>query len=343
MPTPEELKTIHSSIKDEAGEKPQNNRFLFIIGGMILILIIVMSVYSIVTPDKTTIKPTEFIVRNVDDSVTRLVGVTYSGEVPDIPQDFAIARASQVVSTDEALSSLITQYGLLRYAPDMELWTNGPYYLSKDPYSDIFLFTLSRYVQGETLPVVQKDVAVRSAEEFMRELVPNVQLKPLDGGITYLEFGQEAAETALEKATAVSVPFAPTIDDIPVFYKKQTHYPFRVTVDGKSEVRKLVFLPQFQNYLQIERIPSISLEKAIDQIRAGQAAIINATYETDPLSLSDLKNAELTSVGFEYRDDYDQELVYPFFHFKGVATTTSGLSAQIEIITPAVAVDFNNQ
>ncbi len=348
MPTPQELKDIQKSITPQSEQKKRDSRLLIGVAIVIVILLVVMSVVSFFTPRKTAIRETQFMTRNMDNTTTRLATVHFTGEAPSIPAELNIAQATSSLSTNEVITALISQYGLQKADPNTELWTNGPYYLSKDPYSETYLFATSLVSttdtgQAEHIPSVQKDSAVKAASQFVQQLLPNVQLKPFEGAIESINLGQESETAEPDKATALMIPFAPTINDIPIFYKKQTDYPFFVTIDGKNEVRKIVFLPQFQTYRAVAKTPSISVEKAINQILAGKASIINATYQTEPLSLSNLRDAELTSVSLEYRDDSEQGVVYPFFHFTGTATSTTGLAAQIEIITPAVGVDFNSR
>jgi len=339
MPTPAEIQQLRLKL-NQRPEQQQKAKKLWILAAIVAILLICLgSVLAILTPKKVTITTTPFFTQNMDASQTKLVTVKFTGQAPQLPPQLPIAQAtSGYLPTADIITSLIKKYDLTRVSPDSEYWTSDRSSLGKDKYNDVYTLVTSQFDPSEKLPIVQKDTAVQAAQSFLAQTLAGTTLSPLVNSVSYVDYGQEAAETTPEKATAITVSFAPMIQNLPIYYKNQTAAPFLVTVDGNNSIRKVVFLPQFQTYTTVDQTKPISIDEAITQITAGNGSIIDATYTADPVQLSALQNAELTTVTLEYREDANQQLVFPFYHFVGKATTASHAEVDVQIITPAVKV-----
>jgi hypothetical protein len=342
MPTPAEINQLKNKVHTNGTKSAQNRRLLWLAGGTTVVLLIIASVLTVLTPRRVQVVETPLVIQNMDATRTRLTSINFTGVESDFPQTLFIARPiTSSIPEADFINSLILRFNLVRVTPESEFWSGDNVELSRDKYTGMFTLVTLPFADQENLPIVSQPQAVEEARQFITQILPNIQLHPLIDSVEYLDFEQEAAPTTPDKANAIRVAFAPEIADIPVFYQKEIRYPFSVLIDSKNQIRRLLFLPQFDSYETIQETPRISIEQAIKNILAGQAAIIDATYIDDTVALNDLVSAELTTVRLEYRQDDLQNLVYPFYRFTGQATTQAGTAVSIELITPAISVVQN--
>jgi hypothetical protein len=340
MPTPAELNQIKTAVQTKEEKKDRRSHrpvILFITA--IIAIILIASALTLVTPQTPKVVVTPFLTSNVDNSRLALTSVRFTGQEIQVPEKLFLAQPTTgSIPPQQVINSLINRYQLIQEDPKVQQWKGNGYTLSKNAYLSSYTLTFSEYAEGEVIPLIDKDRALSVAEKVVQELVPGVPFSPIQDSITYVLVGYESAEISEDQATGMHLRFAPKINDIPVFYEKESSAAFIVTVDGSDRVRAINFLPLFDTYQTTQAVSSIILEAALENIKAGKASILQAAYVTEALELKDLRDAELTSVSLEYRRDPLQNIVYPFYRFSGRATTQANLAADVEIITPAIEV-----
>ena len=340
MPTPAELNQIKTSVQTEEEKKNlHSHRPVILFITTVTVIILLASVLAVLTPPTPKVALTPFLTSNVDNSRLALTTVRFTGQEIQVPKKLFLAIPTQSsVPPQQVINSFISRYQLVQQDPNVQQWEGSGYTLSKNAYSNSYTLTFSNYVQGEVIPRINKERALATAENVVQELVPNVPFSALQDSITYILVGYESAEITEDKATGMHLRFAPKINDIPVYYEKESSAAFIVTVDGTNRVRAINFLPLFDTYQTTQEASSITIEAALENVKSGKASILQAAYETEALELEALRDAELTTVSLEYRRDPTQNIVYPFYRFAGRATTQAGLAASIQLMTPAIEV-----
>jgi hypothetical protein len=340
MPTPAELNQIKTAVQTKEEKKDRrSHRPVILFITVIITIILIASALTLVTPQRPKVAVTSFVTTNVDSTRIALTTVRFIGQEIQVPEKLFLAQPTTgSVPPQQVINSLISRYQLTQADPKIPEWKGNGYTLSKNAYLSSYTLTFSEFTEGEVIPLIDKDRALATAERLVQELVPSVPFSPLQDSITYVLVGYESAEIPEDQATGMHIRFAPKINDIPVFYEKESSAAFIVTVDGTNRVRAINFLPLFDTYQTTQEVPSILIEAALENIKTGKASILQAAYVTEALELEDLRDAELTSVSLEYRRDPLQNIVYPFYRFSGRATTQAGLAADVEIMTPAIEV-----
>lgn len=322
--------------------KSKNSTFYragIIIAVIISLFVIAGSIFRVLTPPQTPIYQTNLTLENKNFTKTKFTSIQYTGDQIDIPEKFAIAKPTLDTQTSEDITLALVEQFDLDPVPELEqYWQNSAYKLYKDPDLELFLFLKNVELTGNKTqpPFLQKDQAISDASNFVRQILPSVELTPQVTATQPIELTDEFTVTTEDKANAYQVPFSPSINGFPVFYKKEAQFAFMVLVDGNNELQRIEFNPLFKKYAPAEEKNSISLEQAIKNIQAGTGSIIDVTFIDSELSLADLQGAEFKSVSIEYREDPIQNIAYPFFRFAGPATTADGTTAEIQVITPAI-------
>lgn len=342
-----EVTQLKQNVYQPPESKSGTNKIVIVISVVVILLVIVASILRVLTPQTISVKQTAFTQQNKDLSQTKLHSVRFTGTQIDTPATLAIATPTQESQTTEAvITALIAQYDLVAAPEVSEYWQSDEYELSKSTTSETYTFSRSYdpiVNISKKLPVANKDQAIEHASRYLRQLIPTAQLTPQPNAARAIEMSHEYIETTPELATAYEVPFAPTINNFPVFYEKESIFPFTVLIDSEDTVHKILFYPLFKTYTTLEEKTTISIEKAVQNIQAGTGSIIDVTYINEELQLSDLQDADLKTVSIEYREDDQQGLVYPFYRFTGKATTEANVSADIQIITPAIQTSTTNR
>jgi len=332
----ENLQSIRASI----AQKPQQRTKLWIIiGTVVVVLLVISAVVQIYTPKTVTVPETSFTTTNSNNTLPNLQNVTYTGPTPDFPTQFSIFSARTIVSQGQLVQELSAQYGLLKPFPEANFWVNGNLSLVFDPTTNSYTFTL-KDLTNETLPIVDAARAEEVATSFLIQAFPDISLRPMMDQASYFVLGLEIEETSSPaQATAINIPYTAQLDteNFPVVYEKATQPLFVVTIDGNNTVRLVIFYPQFQQYTRIDTKAPISIDDALLQIQSGVASIISSTIvEANRVTMSELISATFTSVTVEYRLDPKSELLYPFYRFTGTATSANNITADVEVITPAI-------
>lgn len=340
MPTPAELNQIKTSVQTEEEKKQsRSHRPLILFITAVITLILIASALTLFTPQTPKVEITPFLTSNVDASRLALTTIRFTGQEIEVPAKLFLAQpTTESIPPQQVINSLINRYQLVQLDPQIQQWKGNGYTLSKNAYLNSYTLTFSEYTTGEVIPLINKDHALTIAENLIQQLVPNVPFSPLEESITFIAIGYESPEVSESQATGIHFRFAPKINGIPVFYEKESAAGFIVSIDGSDRVREINFLPQFDTYQTTQEVPSITIEAALENIKAGKASILFASYVTEALQLKDLRDAELSAVSLEYRRDPLQNIVYPFYRFSGRATTLDDLAADVEIMTPAIEV-----
>jgi hypothetical protein len=147
-------------------------------------------------------------------------------------------------------------------------------------------------------------------------------------------------EVVPAQASVVLIPFAPLLDNLPVYYRNVSDWPYMVTINSQDELVRLEFFPLFFTFEPVGQRNLIGVERAIENINRNQGSIISG-YQNDltPLNWQAVTRGTLTQVSLEYRIDNETNLVYPFYRFSGQLINDQEQIIEAEVITPAVTVN----
>ncbi|MBW7955120.1 hypothetical protein H3C66_00135 [Patescibacteria group bacterium] len=336
QPQYEELQDIRSSL-EQPRKKP--SRLWIGLGIVAVVLLVVAAIIQTLTPRTVRIPETPFVVTNSNNTLPNLTEVSYSGPTPDFPTQFSVYAVTQTLPEQVVVGDMLAKYGLMKPRNDANYWINGPISLIQDTSPPMYTLVL-KDPENEALPVINIEQARLVASRFMQDTFPEFQFSLIPGSEGYFILSTEpGGPVPPEQATGVTLSFTPTLEteNLPIFYDKSFEPPFIVTVDGNNTIRTLRFSPLFKQYTKVDTQNVLSLDDALTQIESGVASIISATIEDmNRVSMSELTAATFSSVGLEYRQDPNFDVLYPFFHFYGTGTSSNGVTAEIEVITPAV-------
>lgn len=332
-----ELQDIRSSIAVDKDKK--TSKFWIVLLVIAVVILFIGAIVQVYTPKTVKVPETSFIKTNVNNTIPNLKKVTYTGPTPDFPTQFSIYSAKIVVSETDIVKTLSAKYGLLRPNSDANFWVNGDLSLVHDTTTNMYSLTL-KDLSNESLPIVNPTQAEEVASAYLKETFPEISLRPLMDQANYFILGFEVEDSSPpSKATAVTIPYTAVLDseNFPVVAEKSNNSLFSITVDGDNTIRVLSFSPQFQQYTKIGVQPPISIQEALTQIQNGVASIISASIiDFNRVQMSDLTAATFTNVTIEYRTDPQSGILYPFYRFAGIATSTSNVTADVNVITPAI-------
>lgn len=338
--TPSQFNEL-KNIRAELVSKRQQQRPTLWIGLLIVavVLLLIAAIIQVNTPKTVTVPITSFISTNSNNTIPNLRKVTYTGPTPDFPNQLSIFSATPVLGESEMIQDLSAKYGLLHVNPKSNLWTNGGLSLFRDTSAKNYILTL-KDLADEQLPIVNSTLAEQVATTYLKDTFPQVQLRPMMDQASYFVIGLEIEEASKpDEATGVNIPYTVDlgIENFPVVFEKADQPLFIVTIDGNNTVRLVTFYPQFQQYSKLEAKTTLSIQQALEQIQNGVASILRASVvDFDKVKMSDLTAATFTAVTIEYRLDSQSNLLLPFYKLSGTATSANKVTADIEVITPAV-------
>lgn len=312
-------------------------RWLTILVVLAIVGILATVILRLITPATTQIPKTDFVSTNQSGSLTSFSGVkftgNYSSDIASLPP--AVMQPSQT-TLDYIKNQLIEKNDLQQAVGIESLWRGNNYTLSYNSANDTYLF-YSNFEPTEGKLIDDTNKNLETAKEFVRETFPNLNLVAQTDSILYLSGYGEYEESNKDNANSMEIPFTYTINGVPVYFNHEAMPPVLVIMNNEGTIQKVRFQTFFLEFIPGEtKMPLINIGDALDNINNDQASIIRAYNDDGEFSLGTIKSGNLKKVQLEYRADLDSGLVYPFYHFTGEITDTSGKLINTEIITPAV-------
>lgn len=302
--------------------------------------VIASFILRLITPQLLTVPASDFINSNTQWQSVSFENIVFEGLPPQIPTTLPLATVSPSQTTlDYVLGQLIATYGLEQVIGDESFWRGPTHSLAYDSFADEYLLYAASIPEEARLTDPSR--AIDAAAAFVRGTFPNLALAPLRSDVVYLHGLDELDAVSAAEAGAVEVPFAYTINNIPVFLEHRRTAPITLIVNNQYEVQKVVFQPHFLDFvLTQQQTNTIDLTAALTNVNEkNQASIVSAFEpETGLFSLDQARSGVLRSVQLEYRADLENSIAYPFYRFTGELTNQSGQTINAQIITPAVEV-----
>lgn len=319
----------------------KNRNWLWILLVFTLIGLVLTAIFRLLTPQTPVIPKTEFISTNTSGGSTTFSNIRFTGTFTSAVAQLPVAtiQPSQT-SLDYVRSSLIEKFDLQQIVGLSGVWQGELYTLAYNPHGDDFTF-YSRTEPPYEVLLTDPNRSVETAQQFVRETFPNLQLIARRESIRYLKGdGHEYEESTRDQASGLNVDFVYTIEGVPVYFGHERAPVISVFIDSQNEIRSVVFQPYFVDFA-VSTVPSevISLETALANINArNEASIISAYEEVEAtgFTLDQIQSGELQTAVLEYRADVDTGTVYPFYRFTGELLNDEGKTIHAEIITPAI-------
>ena len=306
---------------------------IFIAVGLVVTIIL-----RLLTPAQPIVSKTEFITENQAGGSSEFSNLRFTGTfttaVTQLPP--ASIQPSQT-TLDYVQSQLIQDYQLTQVVGLAGLWRGETHVLSYNDGADEYIFYPLFTPEEIILPDTNR--AIEVAETFVQQTFPNLQLVSQRSAVKYFGGLLELEATTRDKAVALEVPFAYTIENVPVYLGHASTAPITIMINSQYEIQKVTFQPNFIDLVpSTQKLRLIDLGQVLDNINSrNEASIIAAHSDTGEFfTLEEITSGELTDVQLEYRADFTTGLAYPFYRFSGELNTTDGYTIQAEIIAPAV-------
>ena len=315
-------------------------RWIYYTVGLAAIAIVLATLLRIFTPQTVEVPQSPFTQTNINNTSTVFTGVRYTGPAFTPPGQLTVARASlNEEAFTEIVSTLVTSLALEPVETEPNTWQNPAYYLFLEEYDNRYILVNQSLSFVEPENHVNLTQAATTAEEFFTTHFPNIAAKPQLSEVVYsTAVGHYDTVESPAEADVVQIPFAYTLDNLPIFYANRSEYPFILYVTGDNKVGKVFFYPQSLRYTSLSKNDTLTIDQAIANINRNQGAIVSFTQDEGSENvLAEIKSAKLTNVTMEYRLDPDSNILYPFYRFSGTAQNATNVTLAIELITPAVA------
>lgn len=307
--------------------------------GLIVALSMVGVLFYVLTPDLAQ-QQAEV---NYDGSVTRFSGTQYVGGTVTPPEDFATFRFLGYVPPTDLQRELITAYGAVVDDLNPEIWRGGGMLIAKINDPERFSvqaeeIDTSASSEFSDKPSTSQD-PFEIANAWVNTYLPNHNLVSINTEVEYFNGTYELSPAPKSLATIVLIPYAQLIDRFPIRTNTPDGYPLLIYVNTqKNQVIKAVFYPTIIQFEPTdERVPSISVDEAVQQINSNKKTqVLNAIgAEQASFSLSKLHDGRLTKASIEYRLRADNQLV-PYFNFVGTFFDSTNTPVTANVVTPAI-------
>jgi len=328
--------------------KKTNNNFIiyFLLFSFILLIINIIVRYFL--PREVPIATSNFQSTNRDGSQSKFLEVTYSGPQPvsnQIPKEFSIASYTKpAVNFDQIKEDLISDLNLIQSENLETIWINQDWYLDYQPVSNYYSLTKLLDIEENyinQLPTgFNMDSLLSVTYEEKNKLFPNLEITIQSDNIVFWPTIREFyTETTINNALLAEVPMTYEIDDYPIYFQKESKYPFVFLISSDMSFVKLTYFPFATNPRVIGKKRSISIDDAIENIRNNRFASIISNYQEqgNELKIESILSVDFDDFAIEYRIDEEQSLIYPFYRFSGNAESVND-NLRIEVLTPAIDI-----
>lgn len=327
----------------------KNNKLIIYFFIIVVVFFLVNLIIRLLLPPQTKINVSDYQFINKDGSKTTFQELNYSGPKIEIPAELSIASIEpNSVSFDKTRDEIIENLSLIKHPEIENIWTTQAWYFSYQPQQN--LYTLID-ISGSDSPQLKKDLPIgfknideliESSDQQKNNFFSNLDVSAQKDFISFIPDSEEYFSTTdANQATAAIIPYTYTIDSYPLFFEKETNFPFEIIMDSNLNFVKLNYFSLTVKPKIIGKNKTISIEQAIDNIKNKKISSIIAYYQEKgtPLKIEQIETADFSIISIEYRADKQQNLIYPFFKFQGEAKTEND-TLWIEVITPAIEINF---
>lgn len=303
------------------------------------IALIVSSILKLITPRQEELSlNNQVFLENHNKTKSSFKKISYSGPDISLPENFSVFQARPSNVAAEILAGKILNDKSMQLHPEIaNYWLGENTQLVKSNYENNYTFVEIINKGNEEVYVVE-DMAIQTCLNFYKKYQSEILLNVQKKDIIYLNNSEEQSLTEKETAHVMQIPLTYELEGYPVYYEGEEDYPFFCKIDNNYNLSRVVFKNFFYNFESIFKMPPISVDMAISNIKKGVVSIIDAESQiVDNIDLNWINEAELYSVEIEYRYDDILKIVYPFYRFEGTLTNSAGINIQAALITPAVA------
>lgn len=342
----QEIAQIRGSLS--AAKRPARGRIWLYLFPAAALLLLILAGAQLLTPRPVSVPRTTFVQTNANNTQQNITQAQYTGPTPDLPFELPVYQSSQVLQPGEVLSTLLARYGLVKPDPEANYWVNGNIFLIFEPTRQNYKLVLKQLDESQQLPVVNPAAAQQVADRFLATTFPQLRFKQLPDRTQLIKVVVEQSDEPVPAAEATGINFSYTLDlgeiPYPVYFEKTADPAFVVSVDGENTVISFLYYPLFNQFAALDTRRLVTVDQALRQIEQGTGSIIQADVAGfERMLLSEISQAEFSAVSVEYRQDPNQTLLYPFYRFRGTGRTQSGAAAEIQVITPALALQSSGR
>lgn len=310
---------------------------------LVAIALIIGAILRALTPPPVRVPQTKFLTTNLNGTTSSFSNVRYIGPDFTVPSELPVVNAQTTgTSTSDIQNRLIEKFDLTAAREPSNLWVGLDFYLSYDSRQSRYILQNQMVTQNPdaATTTINKAQAVTAAQTFLHDIFPDTPIAPLESEMLFFsDYDEHYNEVSESNARQVTIPFAYLIEGYPLFYEKQSEFPFEVTVNNANEVVKVSFAPQFLTITTLQNAEIISPAAALSNLneRSLGALVKAQNRAVDNANLSQVVGGQLTRGSLEYRLDPETHIAFPVYRFDGSITLESGSVLDASIITPAVA------
>jgi len=278
---------------------------------------------------------TATITTNSDGSKTSFANVSYTGPTFTIPSTLSVESYTALSTNSQ--NQIIQDYKLASGSGTFKVWHGSDFSMVYN--SQTGQYTLSANQQPTTLtPGIDSAKVTQTAQAFATKYFGASPLLVITQEISY-GIDEQISTITADKALFANLPLSYVIDGYPVTVSANNLYPLIVTVNSANQVTKATFVPAQLQMTSLGKKPTLTVTQALANINKGQAAVTSVFQENfQPIDLTSITSAAMTSVKVQYRVDAASNLIYPFYIFDGTGTNAQNTALNLEISTPAVAI-----
>lgn len=306
----------------------------------ILLLLVMMGImFTLLTPSQQPVSDQN---KNFDNTYSSFSNVKYVGGTLVIPKIIPVYQSATWEDPLLLKNQFISQFKVVGDPEDPTLWQNENLTISQidEPTRYVLEYLSEKEASSEsaqTQPANPSNPAF-IADSWINQYFPTFSLSPINSEIEYFTGEFELVKTSKSLATQIKIPYAQTVDLYPIQTELIESYPITVWVDAqKNLVKKVVFYPNLLNFKPGEDLPTIGVDEAIKKINSEkEARIVKSDFlPSQPYSLEQIKSGNLTHGKIIYRVAPNQ-LLKPFYFFKGNLTDGNNVEFEAEIVVPAI-------
>lgn len=296
-------------------------------------------VFTLLTPSQQPISDQN---KNFDDTYSNFSNVSYVGGTIVVPKILPVYQAATWEDPLLLKNQFISQFKVVGDPEDPTLWQNENLTISQidEPTRYVLEYLSEEETSSEsaqTQPVNQSN-PILVADGWISQHFATYSLTAVSSEVEYLTGDFELVSTSKSLATQVKIPYAQTAGTYPIQTELIDSYPIIVWVDAqKNLVKKVVFYPNLLSFKSGEDLPTVSVDEAIKKINSEkEARIVRSDFlPSQPYSLEQIKSGSLTHGRIIYRVAGNQ-ILKPFYFFKGNLTDGDKVGFEAEIVVPAI-------
>lgn len=318
------------------------NKFDLILLNALLILIVVGVVLSLIytsffNKDQVVIKQLESA-----EELENVTVVSYSGDYTINFDSLPLYELSSYQPASYFLNRISSLYNL-NSSPD----SSGFYYNSDKSVSlfsanDGDLLSLS-IIENNPLP----DTSLPSLEELDQQALTSLKNLGFDNSlfelneekISYQNFTNLATEyhevETPSQATSVSLVYQQMLNGIPIYFSSRPEDHVQMSFSAKG-LYQLDFVPFEVKPRQKENYSLLPIDIAIENIRQGKYSTLSGLMRTNNLGKNRIVAIDLTEFDLVYRFSLDEQLLIPYYDFRGTIELADGFITPVSLTTPAI-------